>query len=160
VLVVLGLLDQTSPALVPNYQTMKDVTQTQKAFGAQLQAALPEGSMIFQLPYVAFPGAGRTMPNGVGDYDHLVPYIYSDGLKWSFGAMNGRETAAWQSKTATLPAPQMVQELKDTGFAAIYVDQVAYADNGKQIVTDLAKVLGPPDVQSSDGQVLLWRLNK
>jgi phosphoglycerol transferase len=157
VLLGVGLVEQTSPANVPAYAANSTAYRTDLRFGSAVQKALPAGSMVFQLPYVQFPGAAAVLPAGFGDYDHLLPYIYSDGLRWSFGAMRGRANAKWQADVSALPVPRMLERIKSAGFSAVYVDRLGYTDHGKQIVADLTAALGKPAVKSSDGRMLLWR---
>jgi phosphoglycerol transferase len=160
VLLAIGLFDQTSASFVPTYVRNKTAYNSQRAFGASAQKLLPAGAMVFQLPYTPFPGAGVELPAGYGDYDPLIPYIYSEGLKWSFGAMRGRELAAWQAKTAALPVPKMLELIKQKDFSAVYVDRLGYKDQGQRIVAELTATLGKPDVTSSNGRMLLWSIGK
>ena len=151
VLVLFGLYDQTSPELIPKWDEAKAEVTTAREFAQSTQALLPKGSMVFQLPYAPFPDAG---------YSHLMPYIYSDGLKWSFGAIRGRKTAAWQENIASLPLASMVDELKKAGFAALYLDTTNLENGGAQGIADIKALLGEPDVTSSDGATYLWKLDK
>ena len=159
-LLCLGIFDQTARVYPQTYRDLKAVNQSEREFAASAQKLLPSQSMVFQLPYGQFPYPGRTPPNGTGPYDLLLPYIYSDGLRWSSGAMIGRATAAWQEKVTALAVPEMLQQIRDAGFSAVYVDRLGYEDKGLQIVADLEAALGAPDVASADGRMVLWRIDQ
>lgn len=150
-LLTIGMFDQTSPRLIPAYAANRAEVGQQKAFAASAQALLPRGSMVFQLPFAPFPDGG---------YEHLVPYIYSDGLRWSFAAMSGRETANWQAGVAALPAAQMIPQLRAAGFTAIYLDRSGYPDGGERAVTELTALLGDAKVSDADGRRLVWQVTR
>jgi phosphoglycerol transferase len=160
VLVAFGVWDQSSLGLLPDYAGNKAANVADRAFAASADKALPAGSSVFQLPFVSFPGADPTnpLPAGYGEYDMIVPYEYSFGLKWSFPSMRGRPDADWQRSVAQLPVPQMLSTLQQAGFSAVYVDRNGYADHGAAMEASLTAALGAPVARSSDDRRLLWRL--
>jgi hypothetical protein len=116
-------------------------------FARRMEAALPAGAMVFQLPVMDFPES--PLP-GIPAYDHFRPYLYSDGLRFSFGSMKGREGERWQQELQQLfvtgarvdqeqqrivfdPASvrKAVEELERRGFAAVYVNRNAFPDRGR-----------------------------
>ena len=65
--------------------------------------------MVFQLPFVGFPidkGPGRMVP-----YDHVRGYLHTRTVKWSYGAISGRETNLWQQNVSLFPPQDMVDIL-------------------------------------------------
>jgi len=120
-----------------------------REFTEKIEAALPVGAMVFQVPVMEFPES--PMP-GVPSYDHFRPYLFSKHLRYSFGSMKGRERERWQPAVqgkffegATLDreagvirvnpanARAAVDELKRLGFSAIYVNRNGFPDRGKGI---------------------------
>jgi len=120
-----------------------------REFTEQMEATLPDGAMVFQLPVMDFPEA--PIP-GVPPYDHFRPYLFSKHLRFSFGTHKGREREKWQPAVqgkffegATLDqqagvirvnetnARVAVDELKRLGFSAIYVNRNGFPDRGKGI---------------------------
>jgi len=120
-----------------------------REFTEKMEAALPVGAMVFQVPVMEFPES--PMP-GVPSYDHFRPYLFSKHLRYSFGSMKGRERERWQPAVqgkffegATLDreagvirvnpanARAAVDELKRLGFSAIYVNRNGFPDRGKGI---------------------------
>src|SRR5262249_50033436 len=53
----LGIWDQTSPEMVPDYPRLSAGRQSDMSFVRNLEAGLTPGAMVFQIPYIAFPEA-------------------------------------------------------------------------------------------------------
>src|SRR5262249_32749571 len=68
--------------------------------------------------------------NGVYPYDHFRPYLFSKDLRFSFGSVKGRAREKWQQELAAMPIDEQVQEIKDRGFAAIYLNRDGFPDRG------------------------------
>ncbi len=143
-----GLWDQfPAPlaAFIP--REIRSMVQDDQRTARVLQATLPAGAMIFQLPAVPFPEAGPR--GGMSDYEHLRPYLHTSHLRYSYGAMRATARERWQERTAELPAAALVERLRAAGFRAIWVDRRAYNDNGGFLVASLgaagAREISLPD---------------
>jgi len=154
IVVLFGVLDQTPANLDIGYTAA--VYAADATFGQQVQAELPSGSSIFQLPYLPYPESPPMF--GMPDYDPFRGYLHTSGLRWSYGAVKGRPDATWQQSTAALPAPAMVQQLREKGFAALWVQLNGYEDGGVEVQSELSSLLGPPSVVKADGVIAVWRL--
>ncbi len=151
-----GLWDTATPDGVPQPASTIRQVQVLQRFGHQLEQRLPRGSSIFQLPLMPYPEAGPV--NAMQDYDAALPYIYTDGFNWSYGAMKGRPEGDWQSKVdVDDPIPQL-RGLVGLGFDGILVDVYGYVDHGVSITAKLDSVLGQPSVVSQCGRWRLWDL--
>lgn len=143
---LLGVLDGTPGAVKPNYALARALEQDDRAFVADMEAGLPEGSMVFQLPVIPFPET--PMPD-MGSYDHFRPYIFGeDRLRWSFGGLKGR-VHDWQEVWANEPMVRQLQGIAAAGFAAVYVDTAGFAPDR---TAELEQVLGEPTGVSGDGR--------
>jgi hypothetical protein len=71
----LGLLDQTSPRAVPDYAKIAFEYGNDDAFVQRVEAAMPRGAMIFQLPVISFPE--HLSVNVMHDYDHARGYLHA-----------------------------------------------------------------------------------
>src|SRR5207248_7982311 len=94
-LLLAGVLDQVPRTFVPDYARLKCDYRADAEFVEQVEAVLPEGGMVYQLPQLVFPegvGAHRMETS----YELLRPYLHSRSLRWGFGAVHGRYAAAWQ----------------------------------------------------------------
>ncbi len=147
--VVLGLSDQIPPGALPDHARDAAMFESDREFVGLIEAALPPDSQIFQLPPNSFPefGIHFEMP----DYSLFRGYLHSKRLRWSFGALRGRATERWQSSLAPLPAPALVDRLREAGFAGIYVNRRGHQGRGVTLERELTRELGSPLVVSRDG---------
>jgi len=84
------------------------------------------------------------------DYDHVRPYLHSDHLRWSYGAMKGREEDIGDDVS--------VAEARAAGYAAIEVDRLGYADNGAAVEADVRRVTQAAPIVSPNGRLAVYRL--
>jgi hypothetical protein len=141
-----------------------------REFTEKMEAALPEGAMVFQLPVMEFP---ESPVAGVPPYDHFRPYLFSKHLRFSFGSHKGREREKWQPAVqakffegATVDqeagmigvnqtnARMAVDELKKLGFSAIYVNRNGFPDRGKGIEDALLELgYTKPPIRNATGDL-------
>jgi phosphoglycerol transferase len=150
VLMILGILDQTSPQLAPAYTEAKREYRSDADFGRRMEAALPAGAMVYQMPYFAFPEAG--LVQGLGDYELLRPYFHTRALCFSYGAMKNRGTSDWLADMAERPMPTALETLALVGFRGVYLDRAGFADFGAATETELARLLGAAPLVSLSGR--------
>ena len=157
VILVFGLLDQTPMSFKTPYPLTKKQFERDASFFKRIEQALPEGAMVFQLPFVGFPidkGPSRMIP-----YDHVRGYLHTRTVKWSYGAITGRETNIWQQNVSLLPAQDMVDILVFSGFHGIYLDRMGYADEGLQMIQDFSRILGQSPINSEGGRKVFFHLD-
>ena len=152
-LLLFGVWDQTSPRMIPAYAAISREMRSDDAFVKRLEASLPAGAMIFQLPYQPFPEAAPVAD--MSDYSLLKGYLHSRRLRWSYGAIKGRPEAEWQSEVSGLPVPQMTEQLVLKGFDGLYIDRAGYADRGRKLEAELQ--LGAP-VESGNRRLAFYPL--
>jgi hypothetical protein len=132
----------------------------------KLEAGLPADAMIFQLPVMD----GTPLP-GVPASDHFRPYLSSKTLRWSNGAEG--KTLQWQQAVqqklvtgATVDQQaqqvrfdignvrQAVDEMRQKGFAAIYVNRNGFPDRGKGLFDALLELgYDSPPIYSPAGDL-------
>lgn len=152
---VIGLFDQTSPALQFNQPEQATVI-SDRDFVKTIENTVPKDSNIFQLPFAAFPESPPV--EKMRDYSHFKGYLNSDTLKWSYGAVKGRPEAKWYEQTSKLPATEMIAVLKKSGFTGIYVDRLGYPDQAAKISTELTEVTKKKPFASRDKRLLFFPL--
>jgi hypothetical protein len=153
-----GILDQTHDFMSPPYSIVKSLYQEDQKFFGKIENVMPDKAMIFQLPYVAFPESAPVY--NMTDYNHFRGYMNSNKLRWSYGAMRGRPTDAWQKNVANDSPQDMVRNLSNTGFAGIYVNTEGYADFGKNITSNLTSILNTNPIISDDGKLYFFDMTK
>ncbi|MEI8367656.1 MAG: hypothetical protein WCJ31_04415 [Planctomycetia bacterium] len=129
-----------------------------RTFTAKMEASLPEGAMVFQLPIMEFP----EMPApGVPPYDHFRPYLFSKNLRYSFGSMKGRPREAWQQELGKRSLEEAVTEIKKRGFAAIYINRNGFPDRALPVEKALrAMGYSKPPIVSATGDLVCIPLDK
>lgn len=156
-ILIVGMLDQTTYLYNPKYVETAEIFQQDGRFVARIESSLPSGAMIFQLPYVPFPESRPV--NEMYDYEHLRGYLHSHTLRWSYGTMKGREIDAWQWQVTHLPLPEMVRQLAAAGFQGIYIDRDGYDLRQDTLLeTALARLLQTRPLESEDHRLAFYSL--
>jgi hypothetical protein len=149
--------DQT-PERTPQgeIRRLQRVIASDRTFVRSLEAALPAGAMLFQLPVVEFPEGPRI--GKATDYENFRPYLFSSRLRFSYGSDKGRPREEWQRRVEELPAEQLADALERLGFAGLLVNREAYADGARELRERLAATGRPEAWESPDGVFLFIRL--
>ncbi|HLP03360.1 MAG TPA: hypothetical protein VK163_15140, partial [Opitutaceae bacterium] len=121
-----------------------------------LEQAIGNQGCVFQLPFVPFPEAGLTAK--LRDYEHLRPFLASAGLRFSYGALRGREESDWGIATTRLPAAALVERLQSTGFSALWIDRRGYTDGAAALLSEL-RALGLAELPTARSDVAVFPLH-
>lgn len=133
---------------------IESAVESDRAFVRQMETALRKGAMVFQLPVME----GRPV-RGVSTWDHYRPYLYSTTLHWSNGAISGSKTLEWQKAVQRRMfqgsnihqeiepmrlnrdnVRDAVEELRNKGFSAIYLNRNGFPDRGQGLFDSLAEL--------------------
>ncbi len=152
--VVFGVFDQASPALIP--KPREAAWRADGRFVTTIERRLPRNAMVFQLPVVDFPEHGAVADMSAHD---LIKegYLHSESLRWSTGGIRGR-SGEWQWAAARLRTRTLVRGLSALGFAAIMVDRTGYPDDGAHRVAALTHLLGAPIAHRD--RLVAWSLGR
>jgi phosphoglycerol transferase len=155
-LLLIGVPDQVPRGMMAGRKQLETQYRQDGYFIRQIEGSVPSHSMIFQLPYVPFP---ETPPiHEMKDYDQMRGYLQSGSLRWSYGAMNGRETDRWLSAVAGQSIEQMVHSITAAGFAGIYIDRYGYVDHAAALESQLRKLLDERPLVSDTGRLSFFLL--
>lgn len=146
----LGILDQVPREPIRDREGDARTFAAERAFFARVEATLPRGAMVFQLPRHDFPEGGT--------YDDLKPYLQTRELRFSGGAMHRREAARWQEHVTSLPTPRLLETVAAAGFVAVLVDRLHAYPGADALVDGIATHLGPPRLRDADGRWVLFDL--
>ena len=133
----LGILDQVPRG--PGAEQAREIAAmvaADQALGREMEAALPAGAMVFQLPVMGFPEV--VPPWRLTDYELFRPYFSTRTLRLSYGAAKLRARSRWQRDLERLPAAELVRRLEEYGFAALYFNLKGYEDRAGQMLRELA----------------------
>ncbi len=155
-ILIFALLDQISPRFRPDYRRLTDEYMSDEVFVKKLEAAVPPGAMIFQLPVMSFPENPKV--NKMSDYDLVRGFLHSRQLRWSYGTIKGREGDVWLRDVAAKPAPEMAETLAWAGFGGVYLDRFGYYDNGAKVESELSSALSAAPVISPNQRLVFFDL--
>lgn len=152
VAVVLGvvLVDQTTPfAQIDPVAPLAMRTEV-TAFTGAVAADAGHQAMVFQLPEVNFPAPQRLV-DPASIYDGFLPYLYSTGLRWSYGGLEGDPRADWQLGLTARPFAQQAPLLAAAGFSGVVVDTRALM-SVPDLEAQVRSTLGLPGIVSGSGR--------
>jgi hypothetical protein len=155
-LLLVGVLDQTNPAVAPNYRAMRTEVSDLTAFSQGIEAKVGSGCSVFQLPIATFPFNSHV--HDMDSYAHFLPYLASSSLRWSYGAFSGTSLADWQLALPEKSTTAMLDDLVATGFCAVEVDSAGFANRGANLSSELTALLGVPISTTRDARLLAWDL--
>ena len=115
-----------------------------------------KNKMVFQYPHMSSPESH--VINKLGEYRQVVGFLHSDTIKWSFGGIKGRESDAWIKKLQKLPLEKQIDILRSSGFDGIWVDLRGYKDGGKEIESNLSRILGTKPIVSHYKTRLFYKM--
>lgn len=108
---------------------------------SEIESSVPEESMIFELPTsIDDDYFGKLMDRGRA-YELSIPAIISKKTIWSYGG-------GWHPEADMIENTEgFINEVREIGFAGIYVDTLLYNDNSyEEQLQALEKYLGQPIV--------------
>ncbi|MDO8539737.1 MAG: hypothetical protein Q7S40_04790 [Opitutaceae bacterium] len=154
----IGVLDQVPRALSPPEQDEIVSTATSDLkLGRDLEAALPAGAMVFQLPVIGFPEV--LPPQALADYELFRPFLTTHTLRFSYGAAKSRARSRWQRDLEGVSTATLVRRLEAYGFAALYLNRRGYEDRAQRILKDLTELGYTRRIQGTLGNQVVILLN-
>lgn len=149
ILLAVGIFDQTTQVPSGTYQAYAQAFEADKEFVQEIEQMEEDGAMIYQMPYMRYPENGGI--NNMPDYAHMVGYLHSSHLRWSYGSVARREGDCWSQAVNTLPLGEQIQTIREAGFAGIYVDWNAYLpDERAWMESQFAVLIGDVAVSDAD----------
>ncbi len=140
-LLAAGLADQIP---VTHLWTLREGTvaafDEERQLVREVESRLPAGAMVFQLPHMTVPVDRATYPPMLY-YDPGRAYLHSRTLRWSWGAMIGRQHD-WGRAVDALPMSDKVRVLAESGFSGIWIDRWGYTGKERPAYAELEKELG------------------
>ena len=152
---VIGILDQVSPASIPDYDATQARWESDAEFVADVERQLPRGAAVFQLPYRFFPEARQV--GNLGPYDLVRGYLHSDDLRWGWGGVRGRG-ADWQENVVEWPVDEFLDRIAAVGFDGLELDRAAGYDDGAPTADQITRALGEEPITSRNGELAYWDL--
>lgn len=153
---LIGIYDQTTHPLPPK-EVIASNYNNDSEFIQRISNTMPQGSMIFQLPYVSFP-EGETLHN-MGNYDLLKGYIHSSDLKWSFGVMKNSYGDSWMKELVKQPVKKAIDIMAYSGYTGIYIDRNGYsAEYVDKLEKELSDNIIEEPIESDNKELVFYDL--
>ncbi len=155
---VIGIIDQL-PRRWPDevYARMDGEAASDLKLGREVEAALPHGAMVFQLPVLGFPEVAP--PFRLADYEHFRLYLTTDALRFSYGAAKFRSRSRWQRDLENVPVETLVRRLENYGFGALHINRKGYEDRAERLLGELRALGYRRELQGSRGNQVVVFLN-
>ena len=157
VFLTIGILDQTTKDFIPQYSSVQLEYSNDFDFINRIENAVPKNAMIFQLPYVSFPESWPV--HKMTDYALFKGYLHSKTLRWSYGAMSGREGDPWQRWVTSKPLNDFLETIALAGFVGIYLDRFGYPDRGAEIDGKLSTLLDKQPIISDNNRLIFYDMS-
>lgn len=153
-----GLFDQVAPASWALIGDEQERWDNDEAYVAEIEDRVDPGTMIFQLPAMAYP---ESLPlHEMEDYELMRPYLHSDDLRWSYGAVKGRPVGDWTLTASQLPTERLTVALGAAGFGGIHVDRFGYtAEEVAELEATLERILDTEPMVSPDGRFVFFDMS-
>lgn len=155
-ILLIGIYEQTAYKFVPPYDKLKREYYQDAEFINGIEKALPQGAMVFQLPYAVFPEGLQV--EKMEPYYLFRGYLHSERLLWSFGAMKGRVGDMWQAYVSAQPVNDLVDTVALAGFDGIYLARFGYQDYGADMEAKLTALTGTKPVISRNNRSAFYDL--
>ena len=121
---LLAVFDQaTTTALRGAYAEYARQFDVHREFVSRVESRLPRGAMVFQLPHTKAPV--DKVAARMTAYAHGHAYVHSRALRWSWGALAGRN-GNWQAVVQNLGPRELVRTLALAGFEGVWIDRFGY----------------------------------
>ncbi len=124
--------------------------ESDRKFVEDIEAALPAGALVFQIPMMEYPEA--PLP-GMPSYDHLRPYLYSTDLGFSFGQIKGRELSEFHQSLSGKSVQEAFSMVLNRGYQAVYINRNGFDDKGAALIDEFRKFDGFRIIESKAGDL-------
>lgn len=140
-----------------DFETSKQNYAKDHRYIGAIEDMLPVGAKIYQMPYMRFPENGPIKE--MHDYSHLIGYVHSNTLVWSYGGVYGREADKKYRELSELPLEQQLEEVDNLGYSGIYIDTRAYDVNEyEQIKTAIKNKFGVSPMMDEDNKLAFFKI--
>jgi phosphoglycerol transferase len=110
--------------------------------------------LIYELPYEEWPEPGPRPGYGNGR-----PYLHSSEVRWSYGAMKGRDADAWHRTLSIMSPAKQLERIREAGFCGVVVNSGTYSDMARELDPLLRSQASGPPVPSPDNAWIFYPLS-
>ena len=126
-LAVIHLVDAQPFRLVPRFESIQRNKARFEDYYQRVAAVNDKGAMILQLPALPY-AENKPESGGYNNNSHLYGYIFTEGLRWSYGPFAGTEADFWQAVL-----------FRNTSFSEIFHNAIKEGYSGVSVNTTMYK---------------------
>jgi phosphoglycerol transferase len=158
ILMIFGIYDQSADGSIPEYKEIIEKYKNDSEFVRAIEKIMPAGTRVFQLPYAQYPECQPV--NQMPEYSHMRYYLHTKNLRWSYGAMKGREDDGWQKRAASLDPKEMLRNIKQKKFDGLLIDKRGYSDGGNSLISEITKIIGRNPIFDAKKEVVFFDIRE
>lgn len=152
---LLGFWDQFT--VLPQSEVAAIKNDVYKSFFSQVEESIGSEGFVYQLPYMDYPEAPQI--NNMKSYTQFNGYLFTDNMRWSYGGIKGRNTAALELNIDNGIGFDFIQGIRDAGASAVMIDVYGYKNKGSQILS-FYNSLGVNSFVSGDARYYVFDLRE
>lgn len=97
----------------------------EKTFVSDMQENLGTGSYVYEPTVI---GKYNPVGGNIREYNNRsIGFFLCDGLSWNIDVLWGYDADGWRNHLQRLTCAEMIQELKNAGYKAVFIDRTNYA---------------------------------
>jgi phosphoglycerol transferase len=146
----LAVLDETNPSIARSVSA-RESYWNDRAYIRDLERQFT-CRLVYQLPYEEWPEPARRLdPYGQGK-----PYLQSSEIRWSYGAMKGREGDLWHRTLSRLPIDAQLKWVRGAGFCGVLVNRLVNPEWAATFEPAIRNASSAPPFVSADGHWIFY----
>jgi len=149
-------VDQFRGTYRTDFVTQTAIAADAKAFDAAIEAAVPAGCPILNLPIMPFPEHGPIA--GMKDYDPLWLYVNSSDLRFTYGVPKLQPEARWQDQFAQPLTLALLDTARAAGICGIAIDTFGYGGPDAPDAQSIRYLVGGEPIVSPTRRWMFLRL--
>ena len=127
----------------------------EQEFVGRIEKKMPNGSMIFELPYFIYPEGGMRV--NMNSDEQFLGYLHSTSLRWSYGALPYEKASILNQRLSKLEPEKMLRKLRKHGFSGIYINSKGYTIDEFLVLSGaIEKLTETKPLVSEDGNLYFY----
>jgi phosphoglycerol transferase len=150
ILAIVLALDSFPKGLNLDVTGYKNETNELKSWVSSVETQTGGKCPVLQLPFVSYPEMPPTLQMNI--YEHFLPYLFSQDLKFTFGSMKKSKLSNWQNNLPNKIDSKLMRLAAGNDFCAITWDSLGLSPEDLSKLKDTAMNLNLDIAQSISGR--------
>lgn len=157
-LLVIAKYDQIPVPTEKMWVIPGQLAQIYEQFYSEMEDQLPDGAMVYQIPFVSFPEPPSATINNMDAYSQLSAYIYTEKLRFSYGGVKGRNNKAGKLYVDKGMSNNFVRGIKNAGFSGVCIHINGYSKSMQTRILEFYNARFGMPLASIDGTMYFYRI--